>query len=119
MAKRILLYSSRKAKTVNVDVPEFDWTPFSIVRTVTRFDTGGDKMVKPAKGKTFDPKDENTRIFALLDVEEQDELYIKEIGVLNASEGWVESININGDTFELKAGAEVRSTGSTLEFRVA
>ena len=119
MAKKVLLYSSRKAKTVNVDVPEFDWTPFSIVRTVTRLDTGGDTMTKPPKGKNFDPKDDNTRIFALLDAEGQDELYIKEIGVLNASEGWIDSINVTGDTFELKAGAEVRSTGSTLEFRVA
>ena len=126
MAKKVLLYSSRKAKAVSVDVPEFDWCPISIARTVTRRDTGGDTMEKPKKGKAFDPKDESTRIFCIIDAKDvpeknivHEDLYIKEIGVLNAAEGWLDSITINGDSFSPKDGIEMRSTGSTIEFRVA
>jgi len=119
MAKRKLLYSSRVAKAISVLVPEFDWSPVAVTNTFSRYDTGGSSMEKPPKGKQFDPKDEQTRIFAVLDVEGQDELYIKEIGVLNASEGWLDAINVDGDSFTVKDGIEVMSTGNTLSFRVA
>ena len=119
MSKRKLIYSSRVAKAITVEVPEFDWTPMKVTNTFTRRDTGGTSMEKPAKGVVFDPKAEDTRVFVVIDAEDQKELYIKEIGVLNASEGWLDSIIINGDSFEVKDGVEVRSIGKALEFRVA
>ena len=116
--KKVLLYSDRKAKKVNVDVPEFKPTPFTVVRTVTRYDNGGESMVKPGRGKYFDPKDPNTRIFVILDVEQQDELFIKEIGVLNNSEGWADVIIVGDGTFELRDGAHVESIGTDLIFSI-
>lgn len=118
MAKRTLLYSDRKAKSVSVSMTECEATPFKVVRTVTRYDDGSDSMQKPPKGKSFDPKDENTRIFVIMDVEGQDELLIREIGVLN-NEGFANVIDINGNTFSLKDGAMVSCVGSTLEFTLA
>ena len=118
MNKRKLIYSSRVAKAISVEIPEFDWAALTISNTFTRMDTGGSSMEKPPKGKQFDPKHEATRVFCVLDVEGQQELYIKEIGVLNASEGFKESIIVNGDTFEVMNGIECRSVGDALEFRV-
>lgn len=125
MNKRKLLYSSRVAKGINVEIPEFDWCPVSITRTVTRRDNGGDTMEKPAKGKVFDPKSPDTRIFCILegqDVPEKeiihDENYIKEIGVLNAAPGFIDCITITGDSFETMNGMEFRCVGKQLEFRI-
>ena len=118
MNKRKLIYSSRVAKAISIEIPEFDWAPMTISNTFTRMDTGGSSMEKPPKGKQFDPKHEATRVFAVLDIEGQDELYIKELGVLNASEGFKECIIVNGDHFETQNGIECRCVGKSLEFRV-
>ncbi len=117
MAKRILLYSDRKAKTVGVTMEECEKSSFKVLRTVTRYDDGSDSMLKPAKGKSFDPKDENTRIFVILDVENQPELLIREIGMLN-NEGFDQVIDVVGNTFSLKDGATVSCIGNTLSFRI-
>lgn len=118
MAKRTLLYSDRKAKSVGVTMSECEATPFKVVRTVTRYDDGSDSMLKPVKGKPFDTTDPNTRIFCIMDVEGQDELIIREIGVLN-NEGFADVIDVTGNTFSLKDGAMVACVGSTLEFTLA
>lgn len=92
-------------------------SPFTVVRTVTRYDVGSDSMVKPQKGKHFDPKDPNTRIFVIMDIEGQSELLIREIGALN-NEGFDKVINVTGDTFELLDGAVVTCVGDTLSFEL-
>ena len=117
MAKRTFLYSDRKAKTVAVSMTECVKSPFTVVRTVTRYDDGSDSMLKPQKGKPFDPKDPNTRIFVIMDVEGQSELLIREIGALN-NEGFDKVINVNGNTFELLDGAVVSCVGETLSFEL-
>ena len=117
MAKRTFHYSDRKAKTVSVSMEESVKSPFTVVRTVTRYDDGSDSMVKPQKGKHFDPKDPNTRIFVIMDIEGQSELLIREIGALN-NEGFDKVINVTGDTFELLDGAVVTCVGNTLSFEV-
>ena len=117
MAKRTFLYSDRKAKTVSVSMDECVKSPFTVVRTVTRYDDGSDSMLKPQKGKPFDPKDPNTRIFVIMDIEGQNELLIREIGALN-NEGFDKVISVNGDTFELLDGAVVSCVGNTLTFEI-
>ena len=117
MAKRTFLYSDRKAKTVSVEMEECVKSPFTVVRTVTRYDDGSDSMLKPQKGKSFDPKDPNTRIFVIMDVQNQPELLIREIGVLN-NEGFDKVINVNGNSFELLDGAVVTCVGKTLTFEI-
>lgn len=117
MAKRTFLYSDRKAKTVSVSMDECVKAPFTVVRTVTRYDDGSDSMLKPQKGKPFDPKDPNTRIFVIMDIEGQSELLIREIGALN-NEGFDKVINVTGETFELLDGAVVTCVGNTLSFEV-
>ena len=118
MAKRQLVYSSRVAKKISMDVPEFDWSPMAITSTFTRMDVGNTTMEKPAKGTIFDPKHPDTRVFAFIDVEGQNELFIKELGVLNASEGFKECIIVNDISFETMDGIQCRSVGNALEFRV-
>lgn len=117
MAKRTFLYSDRKAKTVSVSMDECVKAPFTVLRTVTRYDDGSDSMLKPQKGKPFDPKDPNTRIFVIMDIEGQSELLIREIGALN-NEGFDKVINVTGNTFELLDGAVVSCVGDTLSFEV-
>lgn len=117
MTKRSFLYSDRKAKTVSVEMTECVKSPFTVVRTVTRSDNGSDTMVKPPKGKHFDPKHPDTRIFVIMDIEGQSELLIREIGALN-NEGFDKVINVTGDTFELLDGAVVTCVGNTLTFEL-
>lgn len=117
MAKRTFLYSDRKAKTVSVSMEECVKSPFTVVRTVTRYDDGSDTMAKPVNGKPFDPKDPNTRIFVIMDIEGQSELLIREIGALN-NEGFDKVINVTGETFELLDGAVVTCVGNTLSFEI-
>ena len=114
-----LIYSDRVQKSLSVTNGEFDWSAATITGTFTRRDTGDVHMAKPAKGEIFDPKADDTRVFAILDVVGQDEAILKEIGILNGSKGFKESIDIDGDSFTCKPGFEVRAIGNLLEFRVA
>ena len=117
MAKRTFLYSDRKAKTVSVELVECVKSPFTVLRTVTRYDDGSDSMLKPQKGKSFDPANPNTRIFVIMDIKDQPELLIREIGVLN-NEGFDKVISVNGNSFELLDGAVVTCVGNTLTFEI-
>ena len=118
MSKRKLYYSARVAKKVTVDVKEFEWSALTITNTFMRKDVGETSMLKPAKGEVFDLTDKDVRVFAMLDVESQEELIVRELGVLNACDGFKESITVDGDTFTPMNGLQCRCVGSSLEFRV-
>lgn len=118
MAKK-LLYSDRKQASIEMELPDFKGA-FTIVSQFTRSDRGTGKMAKPPKGKVFDPKDDDTRIFNLIQLgDDKDKLYCIEIGKLNSCKGFSDVIEISGNTMSLKDGARIVSAGGEVVFTIA
>ena len=120
MAKKFL-YSSRKAKGLNFDKLEEMDKPMSIkvANTFTRKDVGAGSMVKPSKGKYWDPKEEDTRIFVTFDIEGRDKRWGSEIGNLNAIPSWHDVIEVDGNSFELKGDVVITVVGDVITFSLA
>jgi hypothetical protein len=120
--KKKFLYSSRKAKGLNFDkLEEMEAMSIKIANTFTRKDVGAGSMVKPGKGKYFDPKEEDTRIFVTFDIQDRDERWGSEIGNLNAIESWHDVIDVapDGNSFEFKGDVTLTVTGDTIVFALA
>ena len=116
MSKRFL-YSSRKAKGLNFDkLEEMSNMSIKVANTFTRKDVGAGSMVKPSKGKYFDPKEDDTRIFVTFDIEGRDERWGSEIGNLNAIPSWHEVIDADETSFELKGDVVISVVGDTITF---
>jgi len=119
MEKRFL-YSSRKAKGLNFDkLEEMDSMSIKVAGTFTRKDVGLGSMIKPSKGKHWDPKDEDTRIFVTFDIQDRDERWGSEIGNLNAIPSWHDVIDIDGNSFDFKGDVTITVTGDTVTFALA
>jgi hypothetical protein len=119
MAKKFL-YSSRKAKGLNFDkLEEMEAMSIKIANTFTRKDVGAGSMVKPGKGKYFDPKEEDTRIFVTFDIEGRDERWGSEIGNLNAIPSFKDVIDADETSFEFKGDVTITVTGDTIVFALA
>lgn len=119
MAKRKFYATTAVAKDVNFNLSgEFVESPFKVVNTSVKRDVGEEHMAKIAKPTAKDLEDPTVRVFVLIDIEGQDDLWIKDMAVLN-KHGFMDVIDINADgTFTLKDGACVSSTGETIEFSV-
>lgn len=116
-----LVYSSRTAPEVSVELVEIPWSNVSIESQFARLDNGGGKMDK-AKIDDIDPNESDSRIFCLLKVDNAkylNKLLCREIGALNGNKGFKESIVVAGDSFRTKPGIQIRVVGNSIEFRVA
>lgn len=122
MSKEKGLYTSRVADSVSVDVIETaDWSPVSLENQFARQDVGGTKMKKiDIASANANAKD--VRLFCLLKVADpsyKNVLLCREIGALNADNGFTQCIDVKGDEFSFKQGALIRVTGKTVSFSVA
>ena len=116
MAKEFL-YSPRKAKGLNFDkLEEMEKMSIKVANTFTRQDIGAGSMVKPPKGKYFDPQEDSTRIFVTFDIEGRDKRWGSEIGNLNAIESWHEVIDVEENSFEFKGDVVISVAGDTIVF---
>ena len=120
MATKKFLYSDRKAAEIVMDLPDFKGS-FKIESQFTRKDVGtGYKMAKPSRGKMFDPKDDDTRIFNLIQLgEDKEHLYCVEIAKLNSCKGFKDVIEISGNSMTIKDGAQVAISGGEVVFSLA
>ena len=120
MATKKFLYSDRKAAEIVMDLPDFKGS-FKIESQFTRKDVGtGNKMQKPPRGKMFDPKADDTRIFNLIQLgEDKEHLYCVEIAKLNSCKGFKDVIEISGNSMTIKDGAQVAISGGEVVFSLA
>lgn len=129
--ERKLLYSDRKADAISFELPDVVAIPFAITGQFTRAQpVEGEKMVKPEKGKYFDPKEETTRIFSIFKLQLTDEqkeelgltevsnVYPVEMGTLNNSEGFKDVIVVEDNTFTVLPNAVVTIQDGTLSFAI-
>ena len=103
-----------------MDLPDFKGS-FTIESQFTRKDVGiGNKMQKPPRGKMFDPKEETTRIFNLIQLgDDKEHLYCVEIAKLNSCIGFLDVIEISGNSMTIKDGAQIAISGDEVVFFLA
>ena len=119
MATKKLLYSDRKSAEIVMELPDYAGA-FTIVSQFTRKDRGIGKMAKPPKGKVFDPEDEDTRIFNLIQLgDDKEHLYCVEIAKLNSCKGFKDVIVVSDNRMIIHDGAQVAISGGEAVFSIA
>lgn len=114
------LYSERVAPQLSFDLKETDWSEVSMLNQFYRSGVKENKVTLSIDEVELDDVDHH--IYCVLNVDSDDYAGIslgKELAQLNACKGFTESIQVSGEYFDFKPGAQIRVTGRTIEFRVA
>ena len=119
MAKRKFYATTAVAKdtTFNLEV-EFQNKQFSVINTSVKRDVGDEKLEKIKSPTSKDLEDPTVRVFAMLDIEDVEEMWVTDMAVLNKY-GFQDVIDRKADgSFTLKDGAVISNIGDTVSFAI-
>ena len=119
MAKRKFYATTAVAKDTVFNLSdEFQNKQFSIVNTSVKRDVGEESLVKIPSPSAKDLEDPTVRVFAMIDIQDVEEMWVKDMAVLNKY-GFQDVIDRNADgSFTLKDGAVISHVGDTVTFAI-
>ncbi len=120
MSEQKFLYSERVAPALSFDLVEIGWSAVSMVNQFFRSGTKETKVKLNQDEVKLNDKDHH--IYCVMEIDHKSYQGVnlgKELAQLNSCEGFKESIEIDGDSFDFKAGARIRISGTAMFFDVA
>jgi hypothetical protein len=114
------VYSELSAPVLSFELAECPWSNFSMVNQF--FNEGVKDTKKKLSRDEVDPSSKDHHIYCVMEVDNAKYKGValgKELQQLNSCKGFKTVINVEGNEFTIKPGAQMRVVGKTIEFRVA